>query len=274
MPERRLPDFLIVGGMRSGTTALARWLGAHPEVYVSPRKEVHFFDLNYERGVDWYAAHFADAGDAKAAGEATPAYMYREDVPSRIAALLPAVRLLAVLRDPVDRAWSHYWMNREKRRERLSFEDALAAEPDRLATSPTPWRFAYVDRGRYVVQLRRLAELFPPEQFHVFLFDDLRAQPQPTFAAVARFLGVDDTVLPPEVGRQANAYRRIRSGLVADATRRWPPKLRDAVGRLNTQIATYPEMAPETRAALRRQFAPWNAELAAWLGRDLSAWDG
>jgi hypothetical protein len=272
MGEARLPDFLVVGAMRSGTTSLARWLGAHPEVFVSPRKEVHYFDLNYERGPGWYASHFADAGDAKAAGEATPVYMYRPEVPGRIAGLLPSARLVVVLRHPVDRAWSHYWLNREKRRERLSFEDALAAEPERLATAPTPWTWAYVDRGRYVEQLERLASLFPASQLHVLLFDDLANDPAGTFAAVTRFVAVDDGVVPPAVGRRANAYRRVRSGRVADLTRRWPSRLRDAVGRLNTRPAAYPTMAPETRERLLVEFAGPNAELARWLGRDLSGW--
>jgi hypothetical protein len=183
-----------------------------------------------------------------------------------------AARLVAVLRHPVDRAWSHYWLNREKRRERLSFEDALAAEPERLATAPTPWTWAYVDRGRYVGQLQRLASLFPASQLRVLLFDDLKADPAGTFAAVARFVGVDDGVVPPAVGHKANAYRRIRSGRVADMTRRWPTRLRDAVGHLNTRPAAYPTMAPATRERLVAEFAEPTVELAQWLGRDLSAW--
>lgn len=268
----RLPDFLVIGAMRSGTTSLARWLRAHPQAFVPVTKELHFFDLHWDQGVAWYERHFDGAGQASAAGEATPNYLYHHEVPGRIAQVLPGIRLVAVLRNPVDRAWSHYWMNVQKGRERLSFEDALASEPKRLATEDAPWRWAYLDRGRYAEQLRRYEERFGRYRMHVLLFDDMRADAVAAYRGVCRFLGIDDAVVPDEVGRPANAYRKVRSHRVARLARRLPVKLRDAVGRLNSQQAAYPRMDDSTRERLAAHFAPHNAALAEWLGRELPSW--
>jgi hypothetical protein len=106
----RLPNFLIVGAMKSGTTSLARYLGAHPQAYVAPEKEINFFERGYvwNRGVDWYASRFEGAGDALAVGEASPSYMYWPTAIERMASVVPDARLIALLRDPVERAYSHY----------------------------------------------------------------------------------------------------------------------------------------------------------------------
>src|SRR5688572_14326389 len=115
----RLPDFLIVGAMRSGTTSLHKYLQAHPDVFVASGKEVHFFDRRYGRGLDWYRSRFAGVTTERVVGEATPAYMYDENAIARIAHDLPDARLIVVLRNPVDRAYSHYWRNRSRGRENL-----------------------------------------------------------------------------------------------------------------------------------------------------------
>src|SRR5680860_1100775 len=151
MPQ--LPTFLIAGGMRCGTTSLNAYLREHPEVSVGQPKEVHFFDQNYERGIDWYLQHFPGSDNSKAVGEATPAYLYYPEIAERIATTLPDVRILVLLRDPVDRAHSHYWHNRSVGREKLNFADAIASEPKRLDRSPEyRARYSYVDRGRYGAQ--------------------------------------------------------------------------------------------------------------------------
>src|SRR5947208_14127778 len=103
----RLPDFLIVGAMKAGTTSLAAWLRAHPDVFMPPQKEIHFFDAQWERGVPWYADQFAGAPEGALVGEATPAYMVTTAFLDRMASVVPNARLLVVLREPVARAWSH-----------------------------------------------------------------------------------------------------------------------------------------------------------------------
>ena len=119
--------------MRSGTSSLNSYLRDHPEVAVSRPKEVHYFDVNFDLGPEWYLAHFEGSEHATAVGEATPDYLYDLEAPGRIAAVVPGVRILLLLRDPAERAYSHYWHNVAVGKESLGFEEALAAEPERIA---------------------------------------------------------------------------------------------------------------------------------------------
>ncbi len=187
------PDFVIAGAMRSGTTALAAWLRDHPDVFVAPVKEIHYFDRHYAEGPEWYAAHFAGHRDEHAVGEATPNYLYQDVALERLRRDVPDVRLVILLRDPIARAHSHYLHRLSGGHEELSFEEAIEAEPERLAQGDDLDRahVSYVDRGRYLRQLRHVAELFPADAVSIHLFEDLRDRPQEVFAEVTRFLGVD-----------------------------------------------------------------------------------
>ena len=272
-----LPTFLVVGAMRSGTTSLARYLAPHPDVFFSPKKEIHFFDFNHDKGTDWYRAFFAGSDAAKAAGEATPSYMYVAEAVPRMAALVPDAKLVAILRDPVERAYSHYWHERALGRERLGFAEAIAAEPGRLR-SPDPVaraRAAYLDRGRYAEQLERLAEHFPRDAIHVMLLEDLQKEPRRIYADLCRFLGVDEGFVPDGLTERHNVSRSLRSLTLRRVTGRLPRDSRFAawLRRVNRRGQGYPPMDAEVRARLREEFRKPNADLARWLGRDLSAWD-
>ncbi len=270
----RLPTFVIVGAMKSGTTSLARWLKPHPQVFLSDIKELHFFDVHYDKGTDWYSRHFAGAGPRPAVGEATPAYMYDEQAASRMHALLPEARLVAILRNPVDRAYSHYWHNRQRGNEPLGFRQAIEGEPERRRRDDQPYRhaYAYLDRGRYLPQLQRLTAHYPREQLLVQTFDDLRADPQSVYRRVCGFLGVDDTVELSNIGRTFNPAREYRSLRLRTASRRLPRKLRYAVGRLNSRRVEYPAMDANLRAELVAATANDTTALSSWLDRDLSSW--
>jgi hypothetical protein len=272
----RLPDFVIVGAARAGTTALHEYLRPHPEVFLPPRKELHFFDANFDRGLDWYRAHFDAAEEGTVVGEATPSYLYRPEWIDRMAAVVPTARLVAILRHPVDRAWSHYWMNRWQGREPLSFADALAREDERVADgSAATRRFAYLGAGRYLPQLEHAARRYPRERILVLLFDDLRTDPASTYRSVCRFLGVTERV-PDVVGSRVNAATAYRSVRLWRLSRRLPQRARwarAAVERLNERPARYPALPESERGALIERFRADNAALAAWLGRDLDAWD-
>lgn len=273
---RNLPNFLIIGAMRCGTTSLTRYLRPHPDVYVSPHKELHFFDYNFAEGLDRYRENFADAGSERAVGEATPNYIYDGDAMQRIADSLPQARLIAILRNPVDRAYSHYWHNRAVGRETLGFEDALAAEPDRLATTdPRPRaHWSYADRGLYLLQLQRVCDLCRRESLLVSLFDDLTRDPAGTYRSLCRFLRVDESFSPPELGVSVNSYVAFRSRAVRRVARRLPKPARRVVGRLNRRDdPSYPPMEPRVRARLLERFAEENAALGSWLDRDLSSWE-
>jgi hypothetical protein len=272
--ERRigpLPTFFVIGAMRSGTTALARYLGAHPEVFVAPEKEVHYFDRHHDRGLDWYRSRFAGANGERAIGEATQTYMYFPEVIPRIAEVVPDARLIAILRNPVDRAYSHYWMNRSFRVETLSFREAIEADPEHPPKGAQV--FPYVERGRYVVQLQRASERFPRERLHVLLLEDLIREPEDTFRRLCRFLEIDEAFRPPNLGTPINRHTEFRSLKVRAIGRRLPKPLGLVLARLNARPVTYPAMDPGLRRELVERFAPDNARLAAWLGRDLSVWD-
>lgn len=210
---RMEPDFLIVGGQRCGTTSLYRYLAAHPAV-VPPlfQKGIHFFDLHYGRGLRWYRGQFpvrsiADRRVAPGApravtGEASPYYVFHPLAAERIARDLPAVKLIVLLRDPVDRAFSAHKQESGRGFETEPFERALDLEESRLEgelerihADPTYVSFshqhhAYLARGRYAEQLERLFGLFGRERVLVLESADLSATPEPVWERVLGFLGL------------------------------------------------------------------------------------
>lgn len=208
-PDReRLPSFIIPGAMKAGTTSLFGYLSGHPQLAASREKEVHYFDVNFHRGARWYAGQFprprrgAD-GRPRLSFESSPYYLFEPRVPARVHALLPDVKLVMLVRDPVDRAFSHYHNNRRLGRERLSFEEAIDAEEERLAgeeermladpgyVSLVHKRFSYLARGLYAEQLLRWRRFFAAEQMLVVDAGRLFADPRVVVAEVVSFLGLD-----------------------------------------------------------------------------------
>jgi hypothetical protein len=273
----RLPTFVIIGAPRSGTTSLAYSLSQHPEVFVTMQvKELHFFDTNFDRGLDWYREQFSgpDADAAKAAGEATPTYMYDEEAMSRMAETVPDAKLVAILRNPVDRAYSHYWMNRSLGREDLLFPVAIETEAERLAGGDPRMRrrYGYVERGRYVRYLKAVTARLPANQLHVMITEEFDHDPPGQWKALCSFLGADPSFTPPDLGRNVNAHADFRSLRLRLASKRWPGPLRNLVGKVNRREIQYPEMDSKIRAQLEGELADDNGRLAAWLGRSLP-WD-
>ncbi len=269
-----LPTFVIAGAMRSGTTSLNGYLREHPDIVMSQPKEVHFFDVHYDKGLDWYSGHFDGAEAATAVGEATPDYLFDPQAPGRIAATLPGAKILVMLRDPVDRAYSHYWHNVARDKERLTFAEAVAAEPSRLAAGPESRAiYSYAERGRYLPQLRRLLDAFPDDRVLIQSFDELEDRPQAIYARTLAFLGVDTGFVPESLGRPINSYVRFRSTRVRTAAKRLPPQLRSVVGRLN-QVRTepYPEMPTEVRRRLADDFGAFNEGIADLLTGAIPTW--
>jgi Sulfotransferase domain len=208
---RLLPDYLIIGAQRAGTTSLHRYLVQHPAVRTLLRtKGVHFFDTAYGRGLGWYASHFPTRltarrvarrqGTGLRTGEASPYYLFHPHVPGRVAEHLPGVKLIALLRDPVQRAWSHYQHEVARGFETRPFEAAIEAEPARLAgeterllAEPLYNSFAhqhhsYLARGHYADQLDRWRARFAPEQLLVLSSERFFADPERSFRRVLEFL--------------------------------------------------------------------------------------
>ena len=253
------PTFLIIGAQKSGTTSLFSYLTVHPAVVGSTRKEVHYFDRKYFRmKPEKYRSFFQPPerglGDRlfrrgrPQFGEATPYYLFFPHAPARAAAFNPELKLIAVLRDPVDRAYSSYQQRVRRGREPLSFEEAIEREEERIGADlektladPTYWSWplrdcSYVARGRYLEQLERWLEHFPRERLLVLSSDDLEDDPAAVVATCFEFLGV------PLL--RAESYPRLHS-------------------------FSYEPMRPETREKLAAYFAEPNRRLYEFLGRDL-----
>jgi hypothetical protein len=245
---RALPDAVILGAMKSGTSSLHGYLVQQPGVIEPLRKEIHYFDVHYGRGESWYRANFGRLGEPGLNLDSSPYYLLHPAVPRRMRALLPDVKLIVLLRDPVRRAYSHYWHERDKRREPLGFEQAVDAEPQRLGNahvqladgtlerSAAHQHFSYLARGRYAEQLAGWFAEYPRGQFLVLKFEDLARDPLGVLNATLGFLG-----LPPAA----------EVSLEARNTRKYPP------------------MAETTAARLREYFAPHNRQLEALLGRPM-----
>jgi hypothetical protein len=239
---RALPSFLVLGAQRAGTSSMYSYLTSHPAVERATRKEVHYFDFEHERGLDWYRSHFPlrarlahlerRLGHPVVTGEASPYYLFDPAVPTRVRASLPEARFIVLLRDPVERAISHYRHAVEDGREQLPLEAALDAEPSRMAAGPVPrWAFSYVSRGLYAEQLERWFAAFPRHRFLIRFSEDLFSSPADAVGSALEFLG-----LPPSPS--AASYAPTNGA-------------RAAV-----------EVAPPVRKELAARFAEPNARLA------------
>jgi sulfotransferase family protein len=249
--RRPLPDFVIVGAQKAGTTSLHDYLCQHPSVSQPATKEVHFFDLAYGRGAGWYRAHFRPGRPGQISGESTPYYLFHPAVPGRLQETLPEAKLIVLLRDPVDRAFSHHNHERALGYEHLEFEAALAAEAERLAgeeerlladpgyRSRAHQHFSYLARGNYAEQLERWFEHCGEERFLVLSAEDLFGDPAAVVAVAQEFLELPRQIPVDLSAKNARSYAPI------------PEPLRER---------------------LREHFAPANERLRALLGRDLG-WD-
>lgn len=213
--ERLLPSFLVIGGQRCGTSYLYELLSRHTLICAALLKEIHYFSTNYYRGWGWYTAHFPKmrgGQDSKISpritGEASPYYMFHPYVPQRVARDVPDAKLIAILRNPVTRAYSHYQMEVGRGREKLSFEEAIEREGERVApdlrrlTEDENYygfnhhHFTYLSRGHYAEQLERWLTAFPRDRFLVLKSEDFFAEPGETLQRVFRFLGVPQREFP------------------------------------------------------------------------------
>ena len=191
-------DFLIVGAQKSGTTALYEYLNQHPDVCMARPKELRFFENedHYRTtpvAYDQYHAHFHPEHQAQRWGEASPAYMYWNRAPERIHAYKPEIKLVVILRNPIERAYSHWNMSRLRGVETLPFLDALQAEKDRLPqTAPLQNKpYSYTDRGYYSRQLERLYRYFHQDNILVLRHDSLRDDPENLQTRLCHFLGIN-----------------------------------------------------------------------------------
>lgn len=299
VPLMTMPNFLVVGAMKAGTTSLYRCLRQHPDIFMPFVKEPHFFTgkpSSEWRGPDAgrrgtqdlaeYRSLFAEGQEKRARGEATPFYLCDPTAVDSIRRHIPDAKIIAVLRQPVDRAYSAYLMKCRQGWERLGFEEALAEEPRRIEQG---WGYGwhYANLGRYREQIERYHRCFSPAQIKVVLFDDLVRDSRRLMRELFRFLEVGDS-FEPDSSRPYNAAFSVkhpaihrwftsRSTIREHAKRLMPSMARPLWERVSSASqrwnSTVPiPLAPALRATLTRQ---WHGEIQAleeFIGQDLSSW--
>ena len=263
-PHRRLavglgwgsyPDFVIIGAQKAGTKSLHEYLIKHPEVRRARRKEVHYFDLNYSRGLNWYRSFFplSFAHEKQfITGEASPYYLFHPHAPQRVAVALPHVKIIVLLRNPIDRAFSHYQHNVKFGFEKGSFEDALAREREVLpaasqllianpdASNFQHRHYSYVARGEYAEQVERWIDATSRDRLLILKSEDLFGDPGSSFGSVLDFL---------EIGNWSPTEWRVHN----------PGSYRN-------------KMLSDTRAQLHEYFMSHNRRLADSFAIDVDDW--
>lgn len=289
-----LPNFIVIGAAKGGTTALYWYVAEHPDVFMSPVKETNFFAWNVDSGgrllygdpevhrfpvrtLEEYGALFAGAGAARAVGEASPLYLESPQAAARIQGLLPEAKIVCSLRHPVDRAYSDYLMYVRRRGRRF--------DPGQELRSGAAWArpdSRWMQVSRYHDQLARYFELFPRERIHVLLFDDIRKSAAEAAQGVYGFLGVDpafrpDTATPHAAGgvpaSPALEGLLTRSAL-STMLRRWMPTgAANWVRRLRARtLRKAPALPPELRRELTSYFRDDIARTSKLIGRSLDHW--
>lgn len=298
-----LPNFLLIGAAKSGTSALYNYLWQHPEIYMSGKKEPNFFALEGETvcfngpgseiintksvtNLEEYKALFAGVRGEKAVGEASVLYLYHPQAAARIRHYIPNVKLIAILRNPIDRAYSSYLhMVRDGREPADSFTKALDEEPERIRNN---WAHSwhYQRLGYYHEQLQRYFALFPRQQIAVFTYDAFSAAPQQLLKQIFQFLEVDPS-FEPDVSLRYNIsgaprWKRLQKWLL------WPNPVKERMKfllpaytrkrlvnklmTLNVKPAAKPDMSAAERQRLQAIFRDDILKLQTLLDQDLSHW--
>ena len=264
-----LPNFLLIGPGRAGSDWITKNLALHPDIFMPRRKVTRFFSDRYDRGIEWYSSVFGDRAE-KAVGEASVGYLRSELAPARIASLIPNVKLITNLRDPVERAYSSFGRLTGIARPgepnyQISFEDKVRSTPRLLEASA------------YGQHLRRWYEYFPRENLLILTFDDMKADPEGFLKTIYEFLGVDADFQSPLTRQRLNATATIssKSRILYYAYR---GLLRFDLFGLSRMLDTVnaverPPIDPATRKRLIEEvFLPDILEVEKLTGREFPAW--
>ena len=246
----REPSFIIIGAQKCGTTTMYHNLLQHPQVQPAGKKEIHYFDVHYEKGLDWYRSFFPPVGLFKnvITGEASPSYFFLPFVPERVCKAFPDIKLILLLRNPVDRAYSQYQHNVRNHNLKEPFEKALASAIKMTAKCTDASfcdpifindykRTSYLARGIYIQQLEHWLKHFAPEQLLILKSEDFFEFPGQALDRVFAFLGLETYSL-----------------------KHW----------VNKNMYGYPAMKSSIRAELNAYFRPFNQRLYDFLGVDFN----
>jgi hypothetical protein len=249
---RRLPNCLVIGAQRAGTTSLYNYLAQHPQVKPPLRKEIDYFSLNYHRGLSWYRAHFPMGNESSTSTlDATPTYLHDLRCAGRAAEVVPDAKILVVLRDPVERAFSHYKLMVERGLETLPFDEALDAEAIRLSgedermeaepdyVSYAQRRYAYRGNGLYFLQLEQWLAHYPRERVLVLFSNNLYSDTQETMKRVLTFLELQEAHPKSYLVYSFPMSEKTSSLRLSDETRRQLTReFQEADNRLATLLET------------------------------------
>ncbi|MTJ12500.1 sulfotransferase domain-containing protein [Anabaena sp. UHCC 0187] len=298
-----MPNFLIIGAAKSGTTALDHYLKQHPQIYMSPVKELNFFALegedcekfkknflknsnypNFITDIETYCSFFKKVSQEIAIGESSPLYLLHPKASERIKHYIPKVKIIAIIRDPVERAYSDFLFTRSRGSEPITdFHEALKAEKDRIEKNYW-FRWYYKQRGFYFTQLKRYFDLFDKEQIKIYLHEDLKSDSLGVVQDIFQFIGVDDTFIPNTEQKHNVTYvpknitlnnlikpshpisSRLRSLL--------PSSLRQSIKSqlINFNRKKVTPLLPEIRKQLIEEYREDILQLQDLIGKDLSKW--
>jgi hypothetical protein len=281
--QTRLPDFLIVGTMKSGTSSLADYLKFSPAVHI-PSSELHYFDndANFAKGPNWYAQKLTEQlpTDKKLEnvllGEKTPTYSFQPNCAQRIKTTIPDVKLIWIFRDPVKRSFSNYLHARKKGGELLSFRKCVQKEKERSSENIFK---GYTERSKYILQIERFLELFDISAMHFMLFEDLVRQPLEQLNNVADFLGVSRFQNVSKLHSNQTVMPFLPSSLwLAQKVAGYNSTLYTVTRKVNSGLGSLikrpsPKIPNDVAEDLAQQFEPFNQRLAALTGLDLSVWN-
>jgi hypothetical protein len=293
-----MPNFLVIGASSSGTTSIYHYLKQHPQVFMSPIKETHFFSFagqefamttikGYKQrkvdSLDEYKSLFQDVSDEIAIGEVSPSYLYTPSSPERIKQSVPNAKLIAILRNPVDRAYSNYLRCVRNDQEPITdFAEALRQEPIRIQNNWSP-KWFYKSKGFYYEQLKRYFEVFDKNQIQIYLYEDLCDSPSNLMQNLFEFLDVDSTFVPnisekknvsyipknrllQKFLKKTNIIKSIVKPLLSE-------KLRHrAVTNLKIWNQSKPLLLPDIRKQLTQEYREDILKLQDLLQKDLSHW--
>jgi hypothetical protein len=290
-----LPNFLVVGAQKSGTTSLHHYLQAHPDIYLPAQKETKFFvhEKYYCKGIGFYETeYFSARNNEPAVGEVDPDYLFCAAALPRIVHDLDTatLKLIFIFRNPAERAFSHYLMSYRRGQEPLTFEEAIDAEPVRITEGHMEnLRYSYVTRGYYLRQVERFLEFFDRSRMLFLLAEDLENDPLKCLNQVYAFLGVAGDFVPSNVGERFHRAmvprslsllhwikgrgrgKRLLRMLIPSAAMR--QSLRDRLLRLNQTAPGDMVLNPDTRKRLVEAYRAENTRLAGFLGRNLDHWN-
>lgn len=279
---KNLPNTFLVGCQKTASTWLYQCLQEHPQVFVPQKDAIHYFEINYYKGLEWYKQWFKDVESQEVILDPTPSYIRCYQAPRRIAKFNSSSKLIFSLRNPIERAFSHYWHEKKKSKIAFTFEEAINYGGVGNYDLYNDWIFT----GFYYEHIQRFLRYFPREQMIFLLYDDLVADPKNYLEKLFSFLGVEEGFEPSVLHQKINKAKKkiVRKNPESDNNQNSFKKILRKVtkfGRSSTPGTTNLEVTkseyeigikPETRETLNKIYCSENKRLSNFLERDLSHW--